>query len=64
MSGFSLNEAYHHGVCHSSEDIEKKRGQHTSLPQPLMSDVKPLRVFTIIRTHASSRGFMELADNG
>ena len=59
-----LTEAYYHGVCPSSEEnIEKKRSLHMSLPQPL-SDVKPHRVLTTIRTHASSHALMELADNG
>ena len=58
-----LTEAYQHGVCHSSEEgIEKKRRQHTSLPQPL-GDVKPFRVFTIIRTDPGSHAFVEVANN-
>ena len=50
-------------MYHSSEEyIGQKRRQHTSLPQPL-SDVKPFRVLPVIRTHASSHAFVELADN-
>ena len=33
------------------------------MPQSL-SDVKPFRVLTVIRTHASSHAFVELAGNG
>ena len=42
--------------------VAKNRRQYTSVPQSL-SDVMPFIVFAVIRTHASSHAFVELANN-
>ena len=41
----------------------RKSNDNTSLAQSL-NGVKPFTVLTVIRTHASSYAFVELADNG